>query len=76
MRIRMSPMNVQGDDRDEDRSIDQNQGEEKIHSQQRDRQRRRGNQIDQQKVKHLQGDKNRDRQRQFLAAITWKKKRE
>lgn len=41
MRIRMSPMDIQGDDRDEDRSIDQNQREEKIHSQQRNGQRRR-----------------------------------
>lgn len=58
--VRMAPVDVDRDDRDEDRRVDQNQGEEKISSEQRDFERRRRNQIDQEQIKHLQSDENRN----------------
>ena len=70
MGVRMTPVNVQGDDGDEDRSIDQNQSEEKIRAEQRHLDRCRRNEIDQKKIEHLQSDENRDRQGQLLATIT------
>jgi hypothetical protein len=70
MRVRMTPMNVQRDDSDEDRRIDQNQGEKKIRAEKRHLDRCRRNQIDQKKIEHLQSNEDRDRQGQLLATIT------
>ena len=58
--VRVTPVDVDRDDRDEDRGVDENQGEEKISAEKRDFERRRRNQIDQEQIKHLQSDENRN----------------